>query len=107
MQRVYDLIHKAQQSVLFLAFMPGKAGSEGSFHFLKELAKAAAAKPELFVRGAVSDPDLTKEFDLSILTSGVSEDAMISSRRREFSRISRHGVRRFISMGMQSFTTKP
>lgn len=79
MQRVYDLIHKAQQSVLFLAFMPGKAGSEGSFHFLKELAKAAAAKPELFVRGAVSDPDLTKEFDLSILTSGVSEDAMISS----------------------------
>lgn len=76
---VYDILAKAKQSVLFLAFMPGKASSEGSFHFLKELANVAIAKPGLFIRGAVSDPDLTKEFDLKILTSGPNEDSMISS----------------------------
>lgn len=79
MTEVYKVLANAKQSVLFLAFMPGKANSEGSFHFLKELAKVATAKPALFVRGAVSDPALTREFDLKILTSGPNEDSMISS----------------------------
>src|SRR5262249_27105368 len=79
MTEVYKVLARAKQSVLFLAFMPGKANSEGSFHFLKELAKVATAKPALFVRGAVSDPDLTREFDLKILTSGPNEDSMITS----------------------------
>jgi phosphatidylserine/phosphatidylglycerophosphate/cardiolipin synthase-like enzyme len=79
MTRVYHILKAAKQSVLFLAFMPGKASSEGSFHFLKELANVATEKPGLFVRGAVSDPDLTKEFDLKILSSGANEDSMISS----------------------------
>ena len=79
MTGVYKILAGAKQSVLFLAFMPGMANSEGSFHFLKELANVATAKPGLFVRGAVSDPGLTKEFDLKILTSGPNEDSMISS----------------------------
>jgi len=33
----------------------------------------------LFVRGAVSDPDLTKEFDFKVLSTGPNENAMISS----------------------------
>lgn len=76
---VYKILIDAEQSILFLAFMPGKANSEGSFHFLKELANVAVKKPGLFVRGAVSDPDLTKEFDLKVLSTGPNENAMISS----------------------------
>ena len=76
---VYAAIDAAKQSVLFLAFMPGKAESANSMHFLKKLAQASVAKPALFVRGAVSDPDLTKEFDRTILASQANEDAMISS----------------------------
>lgn len=79
MTGVYEILDGAKQSILFLAFMPGAANSEGSFHFLKELANVATKKPGLFVRGAVSDPGLTKEFDLKILTSGPNEDSMISS----------------------------
>ena len=79
MTAVYEILDGAKQSILFLAFMPGSANSEGSFHFLKELANVATKKPGLFVRGAVSDPGLTKEFDLKILTSGPNEDSMISS----------------------------
>jgi phosphatidylserine/phosphatidylglycerophosphate/cardiolipin synthase-like enzyme len=79
MSDVYQILSGAKQSVLFLAFMPGKANSEGSFHFLKELANVAVKNPGLFVRGAVSDPDLTREFDLKVLSTGPNENAMISS----------------------------
>lgn len=79
MSDVYKILSGAKQSILFLAFMPGKANSEGSFHFLKELANVATKKPGLFVRGAVSDPDLTKEFDFKVLSTGPNENAMISS----------------------------
>jgi phosphatidylserine/phosphatidylglycerophosphate/cardiolipin synthase-like enzyme len=79
---IYDLFAHARQSVLFLAFMPGMAGAAMSFHFLKELGKVSAQKPELFVRGAVSDPGLTREFDLATLTANATnrnEDSMIAS----------------------------
>ncbi len=79
MTDVYKILSGAEQSILFLAFMPGKANSEGSFHFLKELANVATKKPGLFVRGAVSDPELTREFDLKVLSTGPNENAMISS----------------------------
>lgn len=79
LSEVYAAIGAAKQSVLFLAFMPGKAGSENSMHFLKKLAETVVARPGLFVRGAVSDPDLTKEVDRTILKSKANEDAMISS----------------------------
>lgn len=79
MSDVYKILSSAKQSILFLAFMPGKANSDGSFHFLKELANVAVKKPGLFIRGAVSDPDLTKEFDLKVLSTGPNENAMISS----------------------------
>jgi phosphatidylserine/phosphatidylglycerophosphate/cardiolipin synthase-like enzyme len=76
---VYKILRGAKQSILFLAFMPGKANSAGSFHFLQELATLATKKPGLFVRGAVSDPDLVKEFDFKVLSTGPNENAMISS----------------------------
>lgn len=79
MEEVYQAIEDAKQAVLFLAFMPGKAGSKNSLHFLKKLAETVVAKPALFVRGAVSDPDLTKEFERTILASKTNEDTMISS----------------------------
>jgi len=79
MSEVYKILSGAKQSILFLAFMPGKANSEGSFHFLRELATVATKKPGLFVRGAVSDPDLTREFDFKVLSTGPNENAMITS----------------------------
>jgi hypothetical protein len=79
MSQVYAALHAAKQSILFLAFMPGKAGSMTSAHFLQELAKVAAANQGLFVRGAVSDPDLAREFDMKTLELSESESAMISS----------------------------
>jgi len=79
MSQVYQILRNARQSVLFLAFMPGKAGSENSAHFLQELAKIAVAKKSLFIRGAVSDPGLANEFDMKTLDVSDSENAMISS----------------------------
>jgi phosphatidylserine/phosphatidylglycerophosphate/cardiolipin synthase-like enzyme len=79
MAQVYEALRAAKHSVLFLAFMPGKAGATGSAHFLQELAKIAAAKPGLFVRGAVSDPDLAREFDMKTLEVSDTENAMVSS----------------------------
>jgi phosphatidylserine/phosphatidylglycerophosphate/cardiolipin synthase-like enzyme len=84
MGEVYKCLANAQQSVLFLAFMPGKAGSLNSAHFLQELGRVAAAKPFLFVRGAVSDPDLADEFDRKALEASDTENAMISSPRGIF-----------------------
>jgi phosphatidylserine/phosphatidylglycerophosphate/cardiolipin synthase-like enzyme len=79
LQEVFDLIRNAEQSVLFLAFMPGKAGSDNSHHFLKELGKVSSDRPALFVRGAVSDPELTREFELGMLRNKGNENYMISS----------------------------
>src|SRR5205085_2013196 len=79
LQEVFGLMRNAEQSVLFLAFMPGKAESANSFHFLKELGKISSERPELFVRGAVSDPDLTREFELGMLRNKGNENYMISS----------------------------
>jgi len=79
MKQVYEVLRSAKQSVLFLAFMPGKAGSEGSLHFLKELGKIAAARPALFVRGAVSDPALTKELDRACYRAGFNDNLLVVS----------------------------
>ncbi|HYM60374.1 MAG TPA: phospholipase D-like domain-containing protein, partial [Thermoanaerobaculia bacterium] len=79
MAEVYEILHGARQSILFLAFMPGKAGAAGSFHFLKEVARVISAKPELFVRGAVSDPALTNELDRTRWSTEFNDDMMVVS----------------------------
>lgn len=79
MAEVYEILRQAKQSVLFLAFMPGKAGSPGSFHFLKELAKIIAQKPALFVRGAVSDPALARELDRSRWNTPFNDNLLVVS----------------------------
>ena len=59
--------------------MPGRAGSVNSAHFMQELGRMAAAKPFLFVRGAVSDPGLADEFDMKAFEASDTENAMIAS----------------------------
>lgn len=53
---VFDLISKAQQSILFLVFQPGSPS------IVDAVAKALSAKPSLFVRGAVTAPQASGEF---------------------------------------------
>jgi phosphatidylserine/phosphatidylglycerophosphate/cardiolipin synthase-like enzyme len=79
MGMVYDILDHAKQSVLFLAFQPGAAGSANSFHFIKKLAEIVPKKPALFIRGAVSDPGLAQEFAKTIHDTAETEDAMVVS----------------------------
>jgi len=60
MQAVFDAIKQAQQAILFLAFEPGSPSIIGA------IADALKAKPSLFVRGAVTDPGASGNFDTAI-----------------------------------------
>ena len=57
MAMVFDLIDQAQQGILFLLFQPGSPS------VADEIEKIAQAKPNLFVRGAATDPKVAGEFD--------------------------------------------
>jgi hypothetical protein len=50
---VYSLMDHAKQSIFFLTFMPGESGKQ---NIIGEAAKLAAARPDLLVLGAISDP---------------------------------------------------
>jgi phosphatidylserine/phosphatidylglycerophosphate/cardiolipin synthase-like enzyme len=63
---VADLMANAKQAVLFLAFQPGQAGNARSMTFLTQLAAVARDKPELLIRGAVSDAPLAAQFNKAI-----------------------------------------
>jgi phosphatidylserine/phosphatidylglycerophosphate/cardiolipin synthase-like enzyme len=54
---VFDLIDKAKQGILFLLFQPGTPS------VADEIEKIAESRPDLFVRGAVTDPKVAEEFD--------------------------------------------
>ena len=79
LQMVYDIMSSARQSVLFLAFQPGAAGSANSRHFLKELARISIKKPALFIRGAVSDGPLAAEFNAAVGETAANEDSTVVS----------------------------
>lgn len=66
MAAIADLIANAKQSVFFLVFQPGQAGNATSITFLNQLADVAKAKPELLIRGAVSDPGFATQFNQAI-----------------------------------------
>jgi phosphatidylserine/phosphatidylglycerophosphate/cardiolipin synthase-like enzyme len=51
--RVYSLMEHAKDAILFLVFLPGVAGNQ---NIIGEAAALAAARPELLVQGAISDP---------------------------------------------------
>jgi phosphatidylserine/phosphatidylglycerophosphate/cardiolipin synthase-like enzyme len=57
MAMVFDLIDKAQQGILFLLFQPGTPS------VADEIEKAAQSRPDLFVRGAATDPKVAADFD--------------------------------------------
>lgn len=60
LQALFDLIGKAQQSILFLVFEPGYPS------IVDVIAQAQKANPALFVRGAVTDPEAAGEFATEI-----------------------------------------
>lgn len=60
MAEVFDLISKAQQAVLFLVFQPGSPS------IVDAAAQAQKANPQLFVRGAVTDPKAVGQFNTDL-----------------------------------------
>jgi hypothetical protein len=63
---VFDIIAKAQQAILFLAFQPGSPS------IIDAVADALKAKPSLFVRGAVTASDASGGFYTAIHGGGDS-----------------------------------
>jgi phosphatidylserine/phosphatidylglycerophosphate/cardiolipin synthase-like enzyme len=61
---VFDIISKAQQAVIFLAFQPGSPS------IVDAIAEAQKARPSLFVRGAVTAPDAAGHFHTAISGDG-------------------------------------
>jgi PLD-like domain len=57
---VFDRIAAARQAILFLVFDPGEPS------IIDPIAKAQAANPALFVRGAVTNPGTAKDFDTEL-----------------------------------------
>ncbi len=57
---VFDAIANAKQAILFLAFEPGTPS------VIDAIAKALQAKPNLFVRGAVTAPSAAGEFYVAV-----------------------------------------
>lgn len=57
---VFDLIDNAKEGILFLEFQPGKPS------VMDRIAKAQAANPNLFVRGAVTDPKAVANYDTEL-----------------------------------------
>jgi phosphatidylserine/phosphatidylglycerophosphate/cardiolipin synthase-like enzyme len=72
MQDVFDRIAAARQAILFLVYQPGEPS------IIDAIAKAQAANPELFVRGAVTDPKAANEFKTQLYNlSGTQPDAEV------------------------------
>jgi phosphatidylserine/phosphatidylglycerophosphate/cardiolipin synthase-like enzyme len=69
MTEVFDIIAKAQQAVLFLAFQPGSPS------IVDAVADALKAKPSLFVRGAVTASQAAGEFYTAINGGGTDGKA--------------------------------
>jgi phosphatidylserine/phosphatidylglycerophosphate/cardiolipin synthase-like enzyme len=63
MNDLFEAVANAQQAVLLLVFQPGAAGSARSWTIVKQLSDVCHAKPQLFVRGAISDEQEALEFE--------------------------------------------
>jgi phosphatidylserine/phosphatidylglycerophosphate/cardiolipin synthase-like enzyme len=64
---VFDLMQKAQQSILFLVFQPGSPS------IVEHAAEVANQNPDLFVRGAATDPKAAETFN-TLLVHRTGED---------------------------------
>ena len=58
---VFQLMENAQQAILFLEFQPGRPS------VIDQAAKVANGRPDLFVRGAVTDPKAADEFNTTLV----------------------------------------
>ncbi|MDR3437839.1 phospholipase D-like domain-containing protein [Telmatospirillum sp.] len=67
--QVFALMAQARQAILFLEFQPGTPSVIGY------AAKCLANKPELFVRGAVTDPKAVGDFTTTLTHRGVGDEA--------------------------------
>ena len=63
MNELFQLIAQAKQAVLLLVFQPGAAGSGRSWTIVKQLSQVCHGRPDLFVRGAISDEAEAIEFE--------------------------------------------
>jgi phosphatidylserine/phosphatidylglycerophosphate/cardiolipin synthase-like enzyme len=61
---VFDIISKARQAIVFLAFEPGRPS------IVDAIAEAQKANPALFVRGVVTAPDAAGDFKTAITSDG-------------------------------------
>jgi phospholipase D-like protein len=66
MTEVFERIEAAKQGVLFLLFQPGKP------NILKAIEKVQEAKPDLFVRGAATDPSEIEKYEAWLYQRTVS-----------------------------------
>jgi phosphatidylserine/phosphatidylglycerophosphate/cardiolipin synthase-like enzyme len=64
---VFDIISKARQAILFLAFQPGSPS------IIDAVAEALKARPNLFVRGAVTASQASGEFYTAIHGGGTGD----------------------------------
>ncbi|MFS8047382.1 phospholipase D-like domain-containing protein [Rhizobium sp. BR 314] len=58
---VYQLMQQAKTAVVFLAFQPGSPS------IVDELARLGNARPDLFIRGAVTDPNAAQTFNTTLI----------------------------------------
>lgn len=63
MQELFTAIAAAQQAVLVLVFQPGASNNPASWTIIKQLSQLCQQKPQLFVRGAISDEAEAIEFE--------------------------------------------
>ncbi len=72
LQQVFQLISEAEHAVLFLEFQPGAPS------VIDAIASAQAANANLFVRGAVTDPNAAKTYETDLYhLSGAKPDATV------------------------------
>lgn len=61
LQQVFDLMDNAKKAILFLVFQPGNPS------IVDHAATVANAKPELFIRGAATDPKAVENFNTTLI----------------------------------------
>jgi phosphatidylserine/phosphatidylglycerophosphate/cardiolipin synthase-like enzyme len=72
MKNVFDALDNAKQAILFLAFEPGTPS------IIDKVAECENANPNLFIRGAVSQPKTVEQYNVHLYhRSGVAPDAEV------------------------------
>jgi phosphatidylserine/phosphatidylglycerophosphate/cardiolipin synthase-like enzyme len=73
MEDIFDVMSKAKEAILFLAFQPGTPS------IIDKLAECQQDNPNLFIRGAVTDPKAVQEFNTLLFHRSASPDESVES----------------------------